>query len=54
LGAACVAALTRKILSQGHRCALFASLGDPTANAVYRRTGYKPVAEFMTIKLGHG
>jgi len=53
LGAACVAAITRAVLSEGQRCVLFANLADPTANALYRRIGYQRVAEFMTFELGH-
>jgi len=48
----CVEALTKRILSQSHRCALFADLKNPTANAVYRRIGYQPVTEMLTYRLG--
>jgi uncharacterized protein len=48
---ACVAALTRHALARGLRCALFADLKNPTSNGIYRRIGYRRVAEMLTFEL---
>ena len=48
---ASVEALTARILSGGDACVLFADLENPTSNAIYRRIGYRPVAELLTFKL---
>lgn len=47
---ACVAGLTRKLLAEGceHVC-LFTDPGDAIANRLYRRLGYRPVADFTEI-----
>jgi predicted GNAT family acetyltransferase len=46
---ACVAALTKRALAGGIRCALFADLENPVSNGVYRRIGYRRVAEMLTF-----
>lgn len=51
---ACVAALTRHALAEGFRCALFADLKNPTSNGIYRRMGYRRVAEMLTFGLAAG
>lgn len=44
---ACVAALSSRLLAQGWQyCGLFANLANPTANAIYQRIGYQPVADY--------
>jgi uncharacterized protein len=43
--AAGVAALSAEILAQGANAMLFTDLGNPTSNKVYRRIGYRAVAE---------
>jgi predicted GNAT family acetyltransferase len=48
---ACVASLTRHALAEGLRCALFADLENPTSNGLYRRIGYRRVAEMLTFEL---
>lgn len=41
---ACVAALSRTILSMGNNyCCLYADLANPTSNSIYARIGYEPV-----------
>ncbi|MEO5667928.1 MAG: GNAT family N-acetyltransferase [Bdellovibrionota bacterium] len=41
-----VAALSRKILSDGKRfCTLYTDLRNPTSNSVYRKVGFRKVAE---------
>jgi len=42
---ACVADLSRRMQEDGHRCILYTDLGNPTSNSVYRRIGYRAVAE---------
>ena len=47
---ACVAALTRKLLAEGcEQVCLFTDPNDPIANRLYRRLGYRPVADFTEI-----
>lgn len=42
----CVAELTDRALLSGRRfCCLYADLANPTANAIYRRIGYRPVCD---------
>lgn len=43
--AACVAEVSSRILAAGQRCILYTDLGNPTSNSVYRRIGYRAVAE---------
>lgn len=42
---ACVYEVSRRILESGHRPILYTDLGNPTSNSIYRRIGYKAVAE---------
>ena len=32
-------------IDEGHRCILYTDLGNPISNSVYRRIGYRAVAE---------
>lgn len=44
--AACVAALSARLLAEGRRfCFLYTDLANPTSNALYRRLGYEPVCD---------
>lgn len=44
---ACVAALSRRLLADGyHFCALYTNLANPISNSIYRRIGYRPLADF--------
>jgi GNAT superfamily N-acetyltransferase len=45
--AACVAAVSAGVLDAGHRCILSTQLENPTSNGVYRRIGYRAVAESL-------
>jgi uncharacterized protein len=45
--AASVAALSARLLEAGHGCILFTDLANPTSNSVYRRIGYRAVAECL-------
>ncbi len=50
--AACVAALSGAILSEGDRyCCLYADLGNPTSNAIYVRVGYEPLYDATQFTL---
>jgi predicted GNAT family acetyltransferase len=47
---ALVAALSHQCLSNGRAfCFLFTDLANPTSNSIYRRIGYRPVADFEDI-----
>jgi uncharacterized protein len=51
-GAACVHALSEHLRNAGFRCALYTDLGNPTSNSIYRRIGYRPVAEVLRYRFG--
>ncbi|MDQ3641428.1 MAG: GNAT family N-acetyltransferase [Actinomycetota bacterium] len=42
---ACVSALSARLLGRGLRCMLYTDLGNPVSNSLYRRLGYRAVAE---------
>jgi uncharacterized protein len=44
---ACVAEMSRRLRSSGHRVALYTDLGNPVSNSIYRRIGYRAVAEML-------
>src|SRR5579872_358533 len=48
--AACVHALSRHLRDCGYRCILYTDLGNPTSNSIYRRIGYKAVAESLRYR----
>lgn len=50
--AACVAALSDRVLATGTACMLYTQLQNPTSNAVYRRIGYQPVVEVLVYRFG--
>jgi ribosomal protein S18 acetylase RimI-like enzyme len=43
--AACVYGISKYCTEAGYRCVLYTDLGNPTSNAIYRRIGYRAVAE---------
>jgi RimJ/RimL family protein N-acetyltransferase len=45
--AACVHALSKHLRGHGYRCILYTDLGNPASNSIYRRIGYKAVAEAL-------
>jgi predicted GNAT family acetyltransferase len=49
---ACVGELSRQLRERGHRCMLFADLGNPISNSIYRRLGYRAVAELLKYRFG--
>ncbi len=46
-GMACAGALSRQIRDSGYRCILFTDLGNPVSNSVFRKIGYRCVAEAL-------
>ena len=55
--AACVGALSQRVLDQGHRCILYTDLANPASNASYRRIGYEPRGvemRFRFLDAAHG
>jgi len=47
---ACVSRLSQNLLDAGRAfCMLFADAENPVSNAVYRRIGYKPIADFLRV-----
>jgi hypothetical protein len=45
---ACVGELSRMLLREGRDyCALFADLDNPVSNSIYRKIGYRPVADCL-------
>jgi predicted GNAT family acetyltransferase len=49
-GAACVHALSRQLRNAGYRCILYTDLANPTSNSIYRRIGYRAVAEALRYR----
>lgn len=47
---ACVAGLSDRLTRAGHRCMLYAELSNPTSNSIYRRMGYRAVAETLRYR----
>jgi uncharacterized protein len=48
--AACVHALSKQLRDAGYRCILYTDLGNPTSNSIYRRIGYRAVAEALRYR----
>jgi RimJ/RimL family protein N-acetyltransferase len=48
--AACVYALSKHLRAGGHRCILYTDLANPTSNSIYRRIGYRAVAEALRYR----
>src|SRR5580692_10592732 len=48
--ATCVHALSKHLRDSGYRCILYTDLGNPTSNSIYRRIGYKAVAEALRYR----
>jgi GNAT superfamily N-acetyltransferase len=48
--AACVHALSKQLRDAGYRCILYTDLGNPTSNSIYRRIGYRAVAEVLRYR----
>jgi predicted GNAT family acetyltransferase len=47
---ACVAGLSKRIRENGYRPILYTDLGNPTSNSIYRRIGYRAVAEALRYR----
>jgi predicted GNAT family acetyltransferase len=48
--AVCVHALSKQLCDAGYRCILYTDLGNPTSNCIYRRIGYRAVAEALRYR----
>jgi uncharacterized protein len=48
--AACVHALSEHLRGSGYRCILYTDLGNPTSNSIYRRIGYRAIAEALRYR----
>jgi len=47
---ACVHALSKHLRDGGYRSVLFTDLANPTSNSIYRRIGYRAVAEVLRYR----
>ena len=47
---ACVHALSKHVREAGYRCILYTDLANPTSNSIYRRIGYRAVAEALRYR----
>ena len=48
--AACVHALSKHLRASGYRCMLYTDLANPTSNSIYRRIGYRAIAEALRYR----
>jgi predicted GNAT family acetyltransferase len=48
----CVAHASQVLVDEGLRCVLYTELSNPTANAIYRRIGYRPIGEVISYGFG--
>ena len=46
----CVHALSSRLRDAGYRCILYTDLANPTSNSIYRRIGYRAVAEALRYR----
>lgn len=51
---ACVHRLSTRLKDAGLRCILYTDLGNPTSNRIYRRIGYRAVAEALCYRFDNG
>jgi uncharacterized protein len=49
---ACVHTLSKHLQDGGFRCILYTDLGNATSNSIYRRIGYRAVAEVLRYRFG--
>jgi hypothetical protein len=47
---ACVHGLSKQVCEAGNRCMLYTDLANPTSNSIYRRIGYRAVAEVLRYR----
>jgi ribosomal protein S18 acetylase RimI-like enzyme len=47
---ACVEHQSRLLVERGLGCVLYTQLSNPTSNAIYRRIGYRPIAEILAVR----
>jgi uncharacterized protein len=48
--AACVHALSKHLRASGYRCVLYTDLANPISNSIYRRIGYRAIAEAVRYR----
>jgi ribosomal protein S18 acetylase RimI-like enzyme len=46
----CVDELTKQLLDSGYRCILYTDLSNPHSNSIYRRIGYRAIAEALRYR----
>jgi hypothetical protein len=51
--AACVHGVSKHLTDMGYRCMLYTDLGNPTSNSIYRRIGYRAIAEAIHFRFDH-
>ena len=49
---ACVHAVSKRFRDAGYRCILYTDMANPTSNSIYRRLGYRAVAEAVRYRFG--
>jgi predicted GNAT family acetyltransferase len=49
-GSALVAGVSAAVRARGTRCILYSDLGNPTANSIYRKLGYRAVVEGLRYR----
>jgi ribosomal protein S18 acetylase RimI-like enzyme len=49
---ACVYEISKRLTEAGYRSILYTDLSNPTSNSIYRRIGYKAVAEALLYRFG--
>ena len=47
---ACVSKISKQIRNEGNRCILYTDLCNPISNTIYRRIGYRAVAEAIQYR----
>jgi uncharacterized protein len=46
----CVHGVSKHLTDMGYRCMLYTDLGNPTSNSIYRRIGYRAIAEAIHFR----
>ena len=46
----CVGSLSELLIERGYRCLLYTDLGNRSSNSIYRRVGYRAVAEILRYR----
>lgn len=51
--ATCVHGVSKYLRSKGYHCMLYTDLGNPISNSIYRKIGYKAIAEAIHYRFDH-